>query len=48
MKKVNSWNVYLGDQLIDTVYYDKSCDEWYVKHTLINHDGYDPNIEVRK
>lgn len=42
------WNVYLDDELIDTVFYDADCDEDYVKRGLINHDGYDPRIEVTK
>ena len=40
------WDVFLNDELIDSVWYDKSCDAWYVKHTLVNHDSYDPSIEV--
>lgn len=45
MKQV-FWNVYLHGKLIDEVPYDIDCDAWYVKHTLVNHDGYDPAIEV--
>lgn len=40
------WNVYLNGRLIDSVWYQKGCDKWYVKHGLVNHDGYHPNIEV--
>lgn len=44
---MKAWDVYLNDKLIDTVFYDADCDSWYVKHTLVNHDGYDPAIEVK-
>lgn len=43
----NAWDVYVGNKIIDTVFFDKDCDEWYVKHALINHDGYPSNIEVK-
>jgi hypothetical protein len=42
------WNVYLNGRIIDSVFYDKDCDAWYVKRTLVNHDGYNPGIIVRK
>ena len=45
---MTAWNVYLGRKLIDTVFYDSNCDQWYVKHGLINHDGYNPAIRVVK
>jgi hypothetical protein len=44
---MRAWDVYLNGRLIETVFYDSDCDEWYVKHTLVNHDGYNPAIEVR-
>ena len=40
------WDVYLNGRKIDSVWYDKNCNKWYVKHTLINHDGYPSNIKV--
>ncbi len=43
-----SWNVYLKGRIIDTVFFDSDCDMWYVKRALINHDGYNPAIIVRK
>jgi hypothetical protein len=43
-----AWNVYLNGRIIDTVFYDKNCDKEYVRNGLINHDGYDPRIVVRK
>lgn len=45
--KQNAWNVYLNDELIDTVFYDENCDKDYVLRGLIEHDGYDPGIEIR-
>ncbi len=43
-----SWDVYLNGKLIDTVWFDASCDADYVRRALINHDGYDSRIVVRK
>lgn len=45
---MQAWNVYFRGKLIDTVFYDRDCTAWYVRHGLINHDGYHPNITVRK
>jgi hypothetical protein len=46
----NAWNVYLNGKLIDTVFYSAgakvTADE--VKRSLVNHDGYDPGIVVRR
>lgn len=42
------WNVYHRGKLIDSVPYDRDCTEWYVRHTLITHDGYPANIKVRR
>ena len=43
-----SWNVYLDRKLIDTVFYTKNCDADYVRRSLIDHDGYDSGITVKK
>lgn len=43
-----AWNVYLNGKKIDTVFFDKTCDKDYVRHSLIHHDGYNINITVRK
>lgn len=46
-----TYNVYLNGKCIDTVFYTESgtikerCES--VKSSLINHDGYDPRIEVK-
>lgn len=47
MKQI-AWNVYLGTRLIDTVFYTTDCDADYVRRSLIDHDGYDYRIIVRK
>ena len=46
--KQDLFNVYLRKQWIDGVFYNKgiTCEE--VKESLVNHDGYNPNIIVRK
>lgn len=44
--KEAAWDVYLNDKLIDTVFYDNDLDADYVKKSLVDHDGYDPNIKV--
>ena len=42
------FHVYLGKKHIDTVFYYYKIDTEDVKKSLINHDGYDPRIEVKK
>jgi hypothetical protein len=42
------WNVYLGGKLIDTVWFDEDMSAEDVRRSLINHDGYDPAITVRR
>ncbi|MCK9428673.1 MAG: hypothetical protein M0R17_01510 [Candidatus Omnitrophica bacterium] len=46
-KYSGTWDVYLNDEEIDTVFYNTDCDEDYIRHSLINHDGYDPSIVVK-
>lgn len=50
MKPAIAFDVILNDDVIDTVFYSASSnvDELEVKQSLINHDGYDCNIEVMK
>ena len=44
---MTAWDVYLNGKWIDTVFdMEKDADE--VKRSLINHDGYDWRIVVRK
>ena len=44
------FNVFLNDKNIDTVFYgpNDKVDEKEVKESLVNHDGYPPEIEVEK
>jgi hypothetical protein len=42
------WDVYLNGKKIDTVFYTPDCDAEYVRTTLINHDGYNPSIVVKR
>ena len=46
--KSHAWNVYLNGKLIDTVWFDADCDADYVYRALVNHDGYDLRIMVRR
>ena len=52
------WDVYLENKRfmngkaieykhVDTVFFDASMDADEVKRSLVDHDGYDPNIMVR-
>ena len=42
------WDVYLRGRHIDTVWFDSRMDSAEVKRSLVEHDGYDPAIEVRR
>lgn len=42
------WLVFLLNSHIDTVHFCSSCDADYVRNSLVNHDGYDPQITVVK
>jgi len=42
------WDVYLNGKEIDSVPYEADCSAEYVRRSLIEHDGYDPEIEVRR
>lgn len=42
------WDVYLHGRKIDSVPYDADCDADYVRRGLIEHDGYDPAIVVKR
>ena len=43
-----AWDVILNGKVVDTVWYTKDCDADYVRRSLIDHDGYNPNITVRR
>lgn len=42
------WDVYLRGKYIESVFFDEDCDHDYVYSSLVEHDGYDPSIKVRK
>ena len=42
------WNVYLRGKKIDSVSYTADMAPSLVKRTLIEHDGYDPRITIKK
>lgn len=44
---MKAWNVYLNGEVIDTVFYDDDIEADEVKRGLVDHDSYDPAIEVR-
>lgn len=48
MPKSQAWNVYLEGKLVDTVWFDNDCQKDYVLRSLIDHDGYNVDITVRK
>jgi hypothetical protein len=43
-----AWNVYLNGKKIDTVFCSVKDDPSDVKRSLVEHDGYDQNITVRR
>lgn len=47
-ESATAYDVYLNGKIIDTVWQDDPSDEEEVKRSLIDHDGYDPAIEVEK
>ena len=53
MTKQRQYNICLNNKRIDSVFYTLSKTKLddrieYVKTSLINHDGYDPNIRVKE
>jgi len=43
-----AWLVLLNGEQTDIVYFSDAMDADDVKHSLVNHDGYDPRITVKK
>ena len=43
---MKAYKVWLNRKHIDTVFWVDNSDKEEVKRSLINHDGYDPAIEV--
>lgn len=48
MSKFNAFTVYLRGREIDTVYFQTGIDARYVYDSLVNHDGYNPEIVVKQ
>lgn len=50
MAKFTWYNVYLGKKLIDEIAYGSAnkVDTEEIRRSLVEHDGYDPNIRVVK
>jgi len=44
---MKAWDVIRNGKIVDTVFYSKDCDLWYVRNGLINHDRYPVDIIVR-
>lgn len=42
------WNVFLDNELVTTIFFTPSCDEEYVKRSLIRDDKYPERIVVKK
>lgn len=45
---MQAFDVYLSGKNINTVFYTRGHTVEEVKQSLISHDGYNPNIVVRK
>lgn len=45
---MNAWKVTLNGAVIDIVFYNNNISAEEVKRGLIDHDGYDPRINVRR
>lgn len=48
MPKMQCWDVYSGTTWLDSVFFDYATSAEEVKKSLIEHDGYPPNIEVKQ
>jgi hypothetical protein len=46
--KLTKWNIYLNNELIDSVFFTKKTTAEEIKRSLVQHDGYDPLIEVKE
>ena len=45
---MTKWNVYLNGQRVNCVFFIDTCDADFVRRSLINHDGYNVAIVVRR
>ena len=44
---MKGWDVYRRGRWVDTVFFDADCTEDYVRRSLIDHDGYPSDIQIR-
>jgi hypothetical protein len=44
--RMKAWEVFLNGRHVDTVFFDDDCDKEYVLQSLIEHDGYNPQIRI--
>lgn len=44
---MKAWDIIRNGQVIDTVFYIRTMTLHEVRDSLINHDGYDVDIQVR-
>jgi hypothetical protein len=53
-EKMTGWNVFLWNnetrqnENLDTVFFESDMDKFDVKNSLVNHDGFSPDITVEK
>jgi len=45
---MKAWKITLNGQMVDMVFYDDDIKKEDVKKSLIDHDGYDPRINIRR
>jgi hypothetical protein len=43
---MKAWDAFLNGKYIDTVFFSESFDHEYVKKSLVEHDGMNPDIKV--
>ena len=46
--KTRAWSVSLNRKQIDKVFYNGDISKEEVKKSLVNHDGYDPEIKLNE
>jgi hypothetical protein len=46
--RYQGWNIYLNGKLMDRVWFDSDMGYDEVKRALIDHDGLNPSIQIRK
>lgn len=47
-KSMVMWNVYRGEKLVDTIQFDSKMTQEEVRVSVMDHDGYPPDIRVEK